>query len=278
MEKVVLLTSLVVSLAHEHHHEDSLEWVQSNALTSSLVPFIQQLGPTYSSLLASAFTTLAALGNFFLILALQLREGKEFLNSMLGFACGAILGDVMLHILPSISLNHTSSFLILGGILLFYSIDRGLSHDHTQGHNVVLLILADILHNTTDGMAIGASFYISPYMGISTTLAILFHEIAHETGDFIALIQAGYSLKRTLGCNLVTGVGSLLGAVAANYWSDLEALKGVVLPIVVGNFLYIALSSMMGSLKEQGKKGNLFWEVFFFIMGVIMIYLLESFE
>jgi len=92
------------------------------------------------------------------------------------------------------------------------------------------------------------------------------------------LIQAGYSLKRTLGCNLVTGVGSLLGAVAANYWSDLEALKGVVLPIVVGNFLYIALSSMMGSLKEQGKKGNLFWEVFFFIMGVIMIYLLESFE
>lgn len=40
-----------------------------------------------------------------------------------------------------------------------------------------LNLVADFFHNFTDGMAIGASFLVSPAVGIVTTLTIFFHEV-----------------------------------------------------------------------------------------------------
>jgi zinc transporter ZupT len=40
-----------------------------------------------------------------------------------------------------------------------------------------IIIISDGIHNFTDGLAIGASFNQSLTMGLSTTLAIIFHEI-----------------------------------------------------------------------------------------------------
>ena len=43
-----------------------------------------------------------------------------------------------------------------------------------------LLMASDFIHNFCDGLAIGASFSQSLKMGLSTTVAIIFHEIPHE--------------------------------------------------------------------------------------------------
>lgn len=59
-----------------------------------------------------------------------------------------------------------------------------------------LNLVADFLHNFTDGLAIGASYMAGNSVGYVTTFTILLHEIPHEIGDFAILIQSGYSKRK----------------------------------------------------------------------------------
>lgn len=59
-----------------------------------------------------------------------------------------------------------------------------------------LNLVADFLHNFTDGLAIGASYLAGKNIGYITTFTILLHEVPHEIGDFAILIQSGYSKKK----------------------------------------------------------------------------------
>ena len=46
-----------------------------------------------------------------------------------------------------------------------------------------LIILGDSVHNFADGLALGASVAQSIALGLSTTIAIVFHEIPHELSE-----------------------------------------------------------------------------------------------
>lgn len=46
-----------------------------------------------------------------------------------------------------------------------------------------MITLSDGLHNFIDGLAIGASFTVSVFQGISTSVAILCEEFPHELGE-----------------------------------------------------------------------------------------------
>ena len=72
---------------------------------------------------------------------------------------------------------------------------------------------ADFTHNITDGLAMSASFYASPTVGASTTLAVFLHEIPHEVGDFALLIQSGFSKRAAMGAQFVTAIGAFLGTL-----------------------------------------------------------------
>lgn len=61
-----------------------------------------------------------------------------------------------------------------------------------------LNLAADFTHNFTDGLAIGASFLVSPAVGAVTTLTILLHEVPHEIGDFAILVQSGCTKKKVI--------------------------------------------------------------------------------
>jgi solute carrier family 39 (zinc transporter), member 7 len=50
-------------------------------------------------------------------------------------------------------------------------------HHHVSKVAAYLNLVADFSHNITDGLAIGASFRLSHSLGMTTTLAVLLHEV-----------------------------------------------------------------------------------------------------
>lgn len=112
-----------------------------------------------------------------------------------------------------------------------------------------LNLLADASHNFTDGLAMAASFYASPAIGATTTVAVFFHEIPHEIGDYAILIQSGFTKSMAMKAQFVTAVGAFLGTIVgivleewsrqgSQDWNTFKASE-LVLPITAGGFLYI---------------------------------------
>ena len=46
-----------------------------------------------------------------------------------------------------------------------------------------MVILGDGIHNLADGMAIGVAFASGTWSGVSTSVAVLCHELPHEIGQ-----------------------------------------------------------------------------------------------
>ncbi|KAM9516563.1 metal cation symporter ZIP14 isoform 2-T2 [Guaruba guarouba] len=116
-----------------------------------------------------------------------------------------------------------------------------------------MITLSDGLHNFIDGLAIGASFTVSVFQGISTSVAILCEEFPHELGDFVILLNAGMSIRQALFFNFISAcccyVGLAFGIVAGSHFSAnwIFALAG-------GMFLYIALADMFPEMNEVSRE------------------------
>ncbi|XP_062874299.1 metal cation symporter ZIP14 [Trichomycterus rosablanca] len=116
-----------------------------------------------------------------------------------------------------------------------------------------MITLSDGLHNFIDGLAIGASFTVSVFQGISTSVAILCEEFPHELGDFVILLNAGMSIQQALFFNFLSAcccyLGMGFGILAGNQFSPnwIFALAG-------GMFLYISLADMFPEMNEVSRE------------------------
>ena len=139
-----------------------------------------------------------------------------------------------------------------------------------------LNLIADFTHNITDGLAMSSSFYASPTIGATTTVAVFFHEIPHEVGDFALLVQSGFSKKKAMGAQFVTAIGAFLGTFIGIVIQELGGSHGhaadsvdggvgngllgtslawgdMLLPFTAGTFLYVGTVSVIPELLETGK-------------------------
>ena len=109
---------------------------------------------------------------------------------------------------------------LLGGILVFFVLEKLvlLRHCHTDecqvhGATAALVFIGDAFHNFIDGAIICTAVLTSVPLGINTAIAVAAHEIPQEVGDVAILLAAGYSRRRALTLNLVSGASGLLGAL-----------------------------------------------------------------
>lgn len=57
-----------------------------------------------------------------------------------------------------------------------------------------------------------ASFYASPLIGATTTLACFAHEIPHEIADYSILIRSGFTKKQAMQSQFLTAIGAFVSS------------------------------------------------------------------
>ncbi len=150
--------------------------------------------------------------------------------------------------------------------------DYSLSRDSGVKNFALLNLIGDGLHNYLDGIIIMVAFLSGTRNGIIITLAVLFHEFPQEIGDFGILLFGGFSKKKALFFNFMSGMIALLGGLTAFILSDtVEIFNLFFLAFSGGGFLYIASTELMPELiKEKDLKKSII-QALIFLCGVILI-------
>jgi zinc and cadmium transporter len=128
-------------------------------------------------------------------------------------------------------------------------------------------------------MVIGAVFLVNIKVGIAATLAIIFHEIPHELGNFTVLIYGGFSKFRALCFNFLSSLFAIAGTIVGYYFAGkIRGFSSVILPIAAGGFIYIASCDLIPELhkEEGGRRSAVIMVTFTF--GIMLMYILKVME
>jgi zinc and cadmium transporter len=219
---------------------------------------------------------------------------SRMVERMVSLSVGILLSTSLLHALPeafeSKADPHALFATLLGGLLGFFLLEKlailrhshhyeGDGHSHEHGHDAHeagkagwMILVGDGLHNFTDGILIAAAFLANPKLGLITGLAIIAHEIPQEIGDFIVLLNAGFTRARAytynLICSLMAIVGGLLGYAAlgrATAWIP------YVLVFASSGFIYIAVSDLMPQMQRRATINETIPQVILIAIGVGLV-------
>ncbi len=232
-------------------------------------------------------------------LSLSLLAGV--VRRMVSLSAGLLLGSAMLNLLPEAFESgadvHSLSWTLLAGVIAFFALEKFAvlrhshhhehdGHGHHHGHDRdeagpggLVVLVGDSIHNAADGVIIAAAFLADPALGWVTTAAIAAHEIPQEIGDFIVLLNAGYSRRRALAYNFISGVAAVLGGVLGYFALGYgQALLPYVLVVAAASFIYVALADLVPGLhRDTRRNGDWFWQFALMLLGVGLIALFASF-
>jgi len=179
---------------------------------------------------------------------------------------------------------------VVVGCVAFYLVERTVDHSHGgHGHSHrykkdddkrketlsmeerkgtvgYLNLIADAVHNFTDGAAVGLAFLSGgPAAGWSKTLVMLVHEVPQEIGDFGVLVGAGFSVVDALRLNFASALTAVAGTFVALVLCDDSGHGGrysptwidgaVVEGFTAGGFVYVAAATMRGLGDGNGREG-----------------------
>ena len=132
-----------------------------------------------------------------------------------------------------------------------------------------MVLFSDGLENLIDGMAIGTAFLVSVPLGVATTLAVLAHEIPVEMGDFAVMLKAGFSRKKALVLNFLSGLIAVVGVAIALYLgSVVPAFSAYATPIAAGAFIYIAGTALLPQIRAEGNGRDKLVSLAMILVGV----------
>lgn len=221
------------------------------------------------------------------LFTLSIKENKlkSILIYSISFSAGALFGDVFIHLLPEIIKKtgltvQVSSFVLLGIVFsLFIEKIIHWRHCHlpvnkTHIHRFAYMnLFGDSVHNFIDGLIIGTAYLISIPVGTATTLAVIFHEIPQEIGDFGVLIHAGIDRKKALLYNFLTATTAIFGTLIALLLSyKIEGATKMLSAFAAGSFIYIAGSDLIPELHKETQLKKSLIQIFTFILGIAIMY------
>ena len=218
---------------------------------------------------------------------IKLEKLKKVLIYFIGFSTGTLFGGAFFHLLPEIvkevGLTFYVSSLLLGGIFLFFLLEKVIHWHHNLGQFekehppplAIMILIGGGIHSLLDGLVIGASFLVNVPTGIAITTAIAFHKLPKEMGWFGVLVHSGFSKTKAITFNyfssLFTIVGAVIALVASNY---IDNLQFFIIPIAVGGFIYLAGSDLIPELQREYGLKKSFLQFITILAGIAVMALL----
>lgn len=219
---------------------------------------------------------------------------SKMVERMVSLSVGILLSTSLLHALPeafeSQADAHTLFAILLGGLLGFFLLEKfailrhshhyeGDGHGHEHGHDAHeagkagwMILVGDGLHNFTDGILIAAAFLADPNLGLITALAIVAHEIPQEIGDFIVLLNAGFSRTRAYVYNLICSLMAVIGGIVG--YLMLERANNLIPYVLVfasSGFIYIAVSDLMPQMQRRASLRETIPQIVLIAVGVALV-------
>ena len=236
----------------------------------------------YSFLSVFIISLISFVGALFFLL--KDKVFKEVLIYFVSFSIGAMLGAAFFHLIPeALELEANTLFWILIGFLFSFVLEKFIKwrHCHNPEHfsgNIhpfaYINLAGDMVHNFIDGVIVTASYIISIPLGLSTTLAVIMHEIPQEVGDFAVLLHGGFSKKKALFLNFVTALSAVLGVgIAFIVGPENTQFTSILIAFAAGNFIYIAASDLIPELHKETKISKSLIQFLFIILGIVILYL-----
>jgi zinc and cadmium transporter len=233
------------------------------------------------------------------LLAFSLNELRlrRLSTILISFAAGSLLGDAFIHLIPASFESREpplrQSLLMLAGMMTFFAVEKIMRHRHGALHAgdhlgnparpelAAMNVIGDAVHNLIDGILSGASYLAETSLGITTTVAVLFHEIPQEMGDFSILVHSGLSPRKAVLFNFASGSVAILGTAMALLAGTLsrEAVISVLVPATAGGFIYLAAADLIPELQHERTLGSLVRQVGLMALGIgvmVVLTLLES--
>jgi zinc and cadmium transporter len=212
------------------------------------------------SVLIAAFLTLQVLG--------------RLVKHLVSLSAGVLLATALLQVLPEAFESKADAralfATLLLGLLFFFLLEKaelyrhghhheGDGHEHHHhydeeqaGRGGWAVLVGDSFHNFCDGVIIAAAFLADVRLGVMTAVAIVAHEIPQEVGDYIVLLNAGFSRGRALLYNALSGmaavVGGVLGYLVVEPWRELFPY---LLVVASSSFIYIAVADLLPQLQRR---------------------------
>lgn len=249
---------------------------------------------------AASFTGLVAL-------SFDPRRLARAVPLLVSLAAGALLGTAFGHLLPEsverVGPGRELPALLLAGFVTFFVLEKVLGV-WTEGHNhvghprfhqhgvdpdgvdpadmkalqegsrpmITNLLVGAGIHSFVDGLAIATGYITGTYLGVITTIAVLFHEVPHHIGDVSILIHKGIPVVRAVFLSLIAASAAALGAfLVLLLGTRIMGVTTILLPFTTANFLYIASASLMPELQhERGLRQSLAQTILFVTGSLLM--------
>jgi zinc transporter ZupT len=187
-------------------------------------------------------------------LVLRVREEIVQPRYVIAFAAGVLLAVTFFDILPETNLKSDAPFLALG-FVSFYVLEKivmihacGEAECHTH-HIGPIAVFGMALDNVVDGAGLAVGYLIDPFLGLTITLAVVFHEIPQGMTSALIMREAKWSSGGIMFALILAGllypVGALFAALVP------PEFQQKMLAFIAGDFIYIGAGDLLPEAHRQ---------------------------
>lgn len=206
---------------------------------------------------------------------------------LLSLSAGGMIGSALFHLLPEAveeAPDPMRVFVLTAiGFTIFFVLERLIHwhHCHDQScsdHEPLgyVNLVGDAIHNFLDGIIMVTAFSIHTGLGVAVSLAVVFHEIPQEIGDYGVLLYAGFSKTKALAVNFLVALLAIVGVIVGYILLKSSIhVEPYLVPIAAGSFMYIAATDLIPEIHKHDRPREAWASLVIFCTALVFMYVLK---